>query len=80
MDRFTVRFPKTDAAENEAASLSVFQPEEVTCMRHALQLACINASVPIDSETCFEIARKVISSYRPGLTEQELVAALGLMK
>ena len=80
MDQFTVSYALSHTAKTEAATLSVFQPEDLTCMRHAVQQACINAAIQIDTEGSLEIARKIISSYRPGLTEQELVAALGLIK
>ena len=80
MEQVTVKYALNDAGTTEAATLSIFEPEDLTCMRHAVRQACINAAVQIDSESCFEIARKIISSYRPGLTEQELVAAVSAVK
>jgi hypothetical protein len=59
----------------------IFHPEDLARMRHAYDRACHEAMMPESSEAQrTSLAKAIISTYRSGLTEDDLlVAAMNLV-
>jgi hypothetical protein len=77
MDNFASRKVVPDAQEGP-----IFHSEDLARMRHAYDRACHEAKMHEASEAQrTSLAKAIVSTYRSGLTEEELlVAAVNLVK